>query len=41
VETKGKKTPGQVSVVGEIRQTENPFPFHPTRDCEDSRSYDK
>jgi len=41
VETTGRKIPGHGYVVGEICQMENPFPFHPRRDCEDSRRYDK
>ena len=41
VETTRKKIPGQGCVVGEICQTENPFPFHPRRDCEDSRRFYK
>jgi hypothetical protein len=41
VETTGRKIPGLGYVVEEIYQVENPFSFHPRRDCEDSRRYDK
>jgi hypothetical protein len=34
VENAGRKMPGNGYVVGEICQTENPFPFHPKSDCE-------
>jgi hypothetical protein len=41
VETAGRKITGNGYVVGKICRMENPFPFHPRRDCEDSGTYDK
>jgi hypothetical protein len=37
VKSAGRKIPGHVHVVGKVYQTENPLPFHPRRECEDSR----
>ena len=41
VKTAGRKIPGHGHVVGEVFQTENPLPFHPRRNCENSRRYGK
>ena len=41
VKTAGRKISGHGHVVGEVSQTEIPLLFHPRRDCEDSRKYDK